>query len=179
VESNWVHSALRPPIGLLCQPRVIMMMEKLVEWSAGETEVLGENLPQCRFVHHKPHMPARTRTRAATVGSQWLTAWATARPFKYVTDHRTTCRHSSFVTSINVKLVAKFSILLLIFYGITWNYTFFLLHSSFSYLILLYSLFLLFRFIDYLLFCYYDPLCCYWIGCYRCYAVCCTCVDAT
>jgi hypothetical protein len=22
----------------------------------GETEVLGENLPQCRFFHHKPHM---------------------------------------------------------------------------------------------------------------------------
>jgi hypothetical protein len=22
---------------------------------AGETEVLGENLPQCRFVYHKPH----------------------------------------------------------------------------------------------------------------------------
>jgi hypothetical protein len=33
-----------------------MMKEKLVEWLAGETEVLGENLPQCRFVHHKPHM---------------------------------------------------------------------------------------------------------------------------
>jgi hypothetical protein len=43
-------------IGLLCQPRVITMMEKLVEWLAGETEVLGENLPQCRFVDHKPHM---------------------------------------------------------------------------------------------------------------------------
>jgi hypothetical protein len=41
---------------LLCQPRVIMMMEKLVEWLAEETEVLGVNLPQCRFVHHKPHM---------------------------------------------------------------------------------------------------------------------------
>jgi hypothetical protein len=31
VESTWVHSALRSPIGLLCQPRVFMMMEKLVE----------------------------------------------------------------------------------------------------------------------------------------------------
>jgi hypothetical protein len=59
MESNWVYSALRPPIGLLCQPRVIMMMEKLVEWLAGETEVLGENLPQCRFVPHKPHMLPR------------------------------------------------------------------------------------------------------------------------
>jgi hypothetical protein len=42
--------------GLLYEPRVIMMMEKLVEWLAGETEVLGENLSQCGFVHHKPHM---------------------------------------------------------------------------------------------------------------------------
>jgi hypothetical protein len=33
-----------------------MLMEKLVERLARETEVLGENLPQCRFVHHKPHM---------------------------------------------------------------------------------------------------------------------------
>jgi hypothetical protein len=57
MESNWFHSALRPPIGLLCQPRVIMMMEKWVEWwLVRETEVLGENLPQCRFVHRTPHM---------------------------------------------------------------------------------------------------------------------------
>jgi hypothetical protein len=56
MESNWVHSALRPPICLLCQPQVIIMMEKLVEWMAGETEVLEENLPQCRFVHQKSHM---------------------------------------------------------------------------------------------------------------------------
>jgi hypothetical protein len=33
-----------------------MMMEKLVESLARETEVLGQNLPQCRFVHHKPQM---------------------------------------------------------------------------------------------------------------------------
>jgi hypothetical protein len=51
-----VHSTLRPINGLFCQPRVIMTMEKSVEWLAGETEVLGENLPQSRIVHHKPHM---------------------------------------------------------------------------------------------------------------------------
>jgi hypothetical protein len=56
VESNWVHLALQPLIDLLCQPWVIMIMEKLVEWLAGETEVSRENLRQCRFVHHKPHM---------------------------------------------------------------------------------------------------------------------------
>jgi hypothetical protein len=41
------------------QPRVIVMVivEKLVEWRlAGETEVLGETLPQRHFVHHKSHM---------------------------------------------------------------------------------------------------------------------------
>jgi hypothetical protein len=38
--------------GLLCQPRVIVKMiaEKQMECRlAGETEVLGENLPQCHF----------------------------------------------------------------------------------------------------------------------------------
>jgi hypothetical protein len=60
MESIWVHSALRPPIGLLCQPWVIMMMKKLVEWLAGETKVLRENLSQCHFVHHKNHtLPGR------------------------------------------------------------------------------------------------------------------------
>jgi hypothetical protein len=38
---------------------MIMMMlnvEQSVECLARETEMLGENLPQCRFVHYKSHM---------------------------------------------------------------------------------------------------------------------------
>jgi hypothetical protein len=37
----------------------MMMIEKLVEWTilAGETEVLGENLPRHHFVNHECHLP--------------------------------------------------------------------------------------------------------------------------
>jgi hypothetical protein len=82
VESNWVHSARRPLIGLLYLPRVIMMMENFVEWRlAGETEVLGENLLQRHFVHHKSQLTRpRDRTQTAAVGSQRLTAWVMVRP---------------------------------------------------------------------------------------------------
>jgi hypothetical protein len=35
-----------------------VIVEQLVEWRlAGETEVLGENLPQRYFVYHKSHLP--------------------------------------------------------------------------------------------------------------------------
>jgi hypothetical protein len=41
-----------------------VIVEKLVEWRlAGENEVLGENLPQRHFVHHKiPDDQTRART---------------------------------------------------------------------------------------------------------------------
>jgi hypothetical protein len=35
----------------------MVTVEQLVEWKlAGETEVLGENLPQRHFVQHESHM---------------------------------------------------------------------------------------------------------------------------
>jgi hypothetical protein len=38
-------------------PMMMMIVEQSVECELiGETEVLGENLPQCHFVHHKSHM---------------------------------------------------------------------------------------------------------------------------
>jgi hypothetical protein len=39
-----------------------VIMEQLVEWRvAAETEVLGENLPQLHFVHHKSHLTRLVR----------------------------------------------------------------------------------------------------------------------
>jgi hypothetical protein len=35
---------------------LVMILEQLVEWMEGETKVLGENLPPCRSVLHRPHM---------------------------------------------------------------------------------------------------------------------------
>jgi hypothetical protein len=45
----------------------MMSVEQSVEWLAGETEVLGENLPQFHFVHNKSPM-----SRPAAVASRRL-----------------------------------------------------------------------------------------------------------
>jgi hypothetical protein len=63
--------------GPLCQPRVIMMMEKSVELLARETRRKPAPVPLCS--PQTPHA-VRTRTRNAAVGSHRLTAWATTRP---------------------------------------------------------------------------------------------------
>jgi hypothetical protein len=46
-----------------------VIVEQLMEWRlAGETEVLGENLPQRHFVHHTSHM---TRPRLKPGPPRW------------------------------------------------------------------------------------------------------------
>jgi hypothetical protein len=63
-------------------PRVIVMAEKLTVL-AGETEVLGENLPRRHFVHQKSHLPDTGANSAAAVGSQRLTAFSYGAAHRY------------------------------------------------------------------------------------------------
>jgi hypothetical protein len=71
---------MRLPIGLLCQPRVIMMMGRnwWNDWQ-GKPKYSEKTCPNAALSITNPTC-CRTRTRATAVGSQRLTAWATARP---------------------------------------------------------------------------------------------------
>jgi hypothetical protein len=56
--------------------------------TGGETEVLGDNLPQCRFVHHKPHVlcpdvnPGRRGGKPSTNGLSYGTAFKNVKKIK-------------------------------------------------------------------------------------------------
>jgi hypothetical protein len=59
---------------------MVMNVKEQVEWLAVETTVLEENLPWCRFDHHKFHMawsgwnPGRHGAKPATNGLSYGTA---------------------------------------------------------------------------------------------------------
>jgi hypothetical protein len=70
------------------------MMEKLVEWTvlAGETAVLGENVPQRHFVQHKSHLPdtgANPSRRGGKPATKYFSYGAT-HLFNYVPIFQTT-----------------------------------------------------------------------------------------
>jgi hypothetical protein len=91
-----------------------MSVEQSVEWElAGDTEVIGENLPQ-----HKSHL-TWARTRAAAVGSRRLTSWAVARP----------CVHDTKMLSI--RSVLPFQVVRSTFFCLLSH---FILHISFIYI---------------------------------------------
>jgi hypothetical protein len=49
---------------------MMMSVKQYVDWFAGETEVFGGNLYQCRFVQHKSHMTWRGWIPGSRVGKQ-------------------------------------------------------------------------------------------------------------
>jgi hypothetical protein len=81
VESSWVHSALLPLIGLLCQPGWLWWWRKNWwhdDWQ-GKPKYSQKTCLSAALSATNPTWPDRARTWAAAVGSQRLTVWATAR----------------------------------------------------------------------------------------------------
>jgi hypothetical protein len=70
-ESTIVEPHYWPSLQARDDDGMMLSVEQPVKCLAGETEVLGENLLQCYFVHHK----SQACTRAVKVGSRCLTAF--------------------------------------------------------------------------------------------------------
>jgi hypothetical protein len=95
-----VHLALQPPIGLLCQPRVVLMMEKLMEEKTCPTTALSTTKPT-RYLDANPD---RRGGKPATNGLSYDTAhpihtitnreWAICRRIKYSQMYSNECVHT-------------------------------------------------------------------------------------
>jgi hypothetical protein len=72
---DWVHLVPRPLAALLYQLRMTDECGAMMWDLAAEDEVIGGNLPQLRFVHHKSHNLTWYRPRAARLRSRQPTAW--------------------------------------------------------------------------------------------------------
>jgi hypothetical protein len=83
VESNWVHSALRPPMAYCASPGWLWWCRNRWNDWQGKPKYSEKTCPVTLCAPQTPHA-ARTRTRAAAVGSQRLTASAAALFAVYV-----------------------------------------------------------------------------------------------
>jgi hypothetical protein len=79
VESNWVHSALRPLITYFASHGWLWWWRNWWNDWQGKPKYSEKICPVPLCQPQTPHA-ARTRTRAAAMGSHHLSAWATARP---------------------------------------------------------------------------------------------------
>jgi hypothetical protein len=84
MESNWVHLALRPPMAYCASPGWLWWWRKIGGMIGRGNRSTRRKPAPVQLCPPQISHAARTGTRAAAVGSQRLTAWATARPCMYI-----------------------------------------------------------------------------------------------